>query len=269
VSEIVVGGRASIGYRLKELYRARVLIRSFLLQDFRLKYRRSAMGFLWSFMNPLLMLIVISTAFSFVFPEDGGRYTLHLIATLFPWMTFSQAFEESSRSIVASEAALRQFYFPRLVFPLRRALFRTCEFVMFLAAILVIAYWRGRVPDLSYVVLPYGVLVLFLVSLGLGSVGAVLTVYFRDTEHIISVFLRAWFYLTPIIIPAPRFPTELRALVVLNPFYYVLEMFEAPIAQGHLPSVEAMAIAGALAVGIGITGTLIFFLFEDRLIFRL
>lgn len=261
--------RLSFAARLRELYGARLLVRAFILQDFKLKYRRSAIGFLWAFINPLLMLVVISVAFSFAFGDGEGNYTLHLMASLFPWLAFAQTFEESSRAIVSAEHVLRQFYFPKLVFPLRRALFRICEFILFLSALIPVALFLGLEPGIALTILPLSILNLFLFSFGVGAIGSVLVVHFRDAEHLISVFLRAWFYLTPIIIPISRVPEEYHKFVKLNPLYYVIEMFEAPIARGQFPSPEVIATATVIACLLAGVGLMVFFLAEDRLIHRL
>ena len=255
---------------LVDVARSGSLIWTFIVQDYKLKYRRSAIGFLWSFLNPLLMVAVISAAFSFAFHRDGETsYTLHLLATLLPWFAFSQSIEEGSRSIIASEGMIRQFHLPKLIFPLRRIFFRILELVLFLVAFSAIAPLLGYRPNWSLLVLPLAVTNLLLFSCGLGSLGAVVVVYFRDAEHLISVFLRAWFYLSPIIVQFSSIPAEFQRYFALNPIYYILELFDAPLARGEWPAQEVMVIATAVSLTAFVIGLASFQWTEDDLIFRL
>lgn len=254
--------------RFQELFHYRTILKNFLKQDIKIKYRRSFLGFLWSLLNPILMMAVITTAFSFMFNRPEG-YTLHLLATLLPWICFSQALESSSRSIISSENYLRQLYFPKLVFPLRRTLFSFCEYIFSLLALFVVFGFIGFRPTPALLILPFSIVVLLCFTLGLGCLGAVIVVYFRDAEHLIGVATRAWFYLTPILIPYDEIPARFQKYFALNPMYYVLEMFDAPISRGVLPSPEIILISTVLAMTACLFGLTVFFKMEDGLIFRL
>lgn len=257
-------------HRGRTLYAWRSAILRFWLQDLTVKYNRSILGFAWSLLSPALMLGVISLAFSFAFHRDGANsYTLHLLSTLVPWMIFSQALAEGCNSVVSSENLLRQFPIPALVFPLRRVLFRMAEGLLSLFALFGIALFLDFQPTTALVVLPLACFNLFAVTLGLAAMGSVAVVYFRDIEHLISVGTRAWFYLTPIIIPFASIPKEIQPYFALNPMYYILEIFDAPIARGEWPTNEVMAIATAISLTTSIVGCALMRHFDDRLIFRI
>lgn len=248
----------------------RAALARFWIQDLTVKYNRSFLGVAWSLLNPALMLGVISLAFSFAFGrDDAPGYTLHLLSTLLPWMIFSQAVSEGSASIVAGEPMLRQFPIPKLIFPLRRVLFRTSEGLLSLTALFAVAQFLDFSATPALLVIPLAVFDLFAVSLGFAALGAVAVVYFRDIEHLISVGTRAWFYLTPIIVPFQSIPPEYQPWFAMNPMYYVLELFDAPIARGEWPTDEVMGIATAFSLATALAGCALVRLFDRRLIFRL
>lgn len=252
---------------LAAIYRSRLILKNFLLQDIKVKYRRSILGFGWALLHPMLMLLVLTAAFSFIFHRSA--YTLHLFATLLPWVCMSNAVEGAARSLVSSQALLRQYNIPKLVFPIRNILFSFCEYIFSLAGLFGIAFFVGFQPSPALVVLPLSIVLLFLFAVGIGSLAAVSTVYFRDMGHLIGVALRAWFYLTPIIIPFEQIPTRYQPLARLNPMYYLTEMFDAPITHGVFPALDIVAFSAIIAAAICLIGMLLFFRVQDELIFRL
>lgn len=259
----------TLSERLRELFMARGIVRNFLLEDIKVKYRRSVLGFFWSLLNPLLMLIVISLAFAALFPGTRGQYTLHLLATLLPWTCVATSLEAGCRSILASESYIRQYRFPKLIFPMRTILFAFVELLLSLIALFPVALFLGLRPGPELLIIPLAIVLLFILLVGLAALAAVAVVYFRDAEHLISVFLRAWFYLTPILIPFEAIPEKYKTYFALNPMYHMLEMFDAPISRGVLPTPEVMLVATLSAVVAALVGLAVFFKMEDHLIFRL
>lgn len=252
---------------VRDVFRSRLILRNFLLQDIKVKYRGSVLGFFWALLNPILMLLVLTAAFSFVF--NRSAYTLHLFATLLPWVCMAGAVEGAARSLVASQGLLRHYRFPRLIFPLRKVLFSFCEYFFSLAGLFCVALLIGFRPSPALVILPLSIALLFLFALGLGALAAVSMVYFRDTSHLISVTMRAWFYLTPIIIPFDQIPPKYARFVQLNPMYYLTLMFDAPITHNMLPTLNVVFLATAISLAFCLIGVTVFFRVQDELIFRL
>lgn len=255
--------------RLHEIIRARTIVKNFLLEDIKVKYRRSVLGFLWSLLNPLLMLVVISAAFATLFAGTKGQYTLHLLATLLPWTCVSLSIEGGCRSILQSENYIRQYRFPKLIFPMRTILFAFVELLLALVALLPIALFLGMKPGPPLALIPYAILLLLIMLVGLGAMASVAVVYFRDAEHLIGVFMRAWFYLTPILIPFDAIPEKYQKYFALNPMYHMLELFDAPIARGVWPSSTVLLTATVIAAASFVAGLAVFFRVEDDVIFRL
>lgn len=295
--------------RVRELVQFREVIKNFVAQSLKVKYRRSVLGFFWSLLNPLLQLLVISVVFSLLF--NLNNFALYLLAGLVPWMFFAAAIQECSVSLIAAEPMLRRQYFPKLVFPLCAVLQNLVAFALSMVVLLaVLAPLIEFRPTAAWLFLPVSFLLIVGFALGLGALAAVATVYFRDMQHLIAVFLSAWFYLTPIIYPletrggppplSPRMagaagagtrpaesqshtstegrsheadglpiPMKYRGYFKLNPMYPLIEMFHRPIYDGVVPSAGSLAAAVAVSGLTAVAGLWVFWRQEDRIIFAL
>jgi ABC-type polysaccharide/polyol phosphate export permease len=253
------------------VWQRRALAGAFLSQDLRIKYRRSSLGFLWSLLNPVLMLTVMAVAFSFVFDrgEGKGSFALHLFACLLPWQALAGAVEQGGRSLVRGEGLLLQYPLPKLLLPLRRTLFAFVEYLFATVALALVAGFIGFRPSWALLWLPVGVALLFCFALGLATVTAVTMVYFRDVAHLVSVGMRAWFYLTPILIPYDRIPAEIAQWAQLNPAYHLIKIFDDVINLGVAPDATTLLVATAVALGTLLLGLAVIAAQDRKLVFRL
>ncbi|HPF37683.1 MAG TPA: ABC transporter permease [Phycisphaerae bacterium] len=278
---------------LKEVWRFREVIKNFVSQDLKVKYRRSYLGFFWSLLNPLLQLLVISAVFNVIFKFQIRDYALYVLSGLIPWTFLQSTIINSSMSIVGAEGMLKRQYFPKLVFPLSIVMQDLVTFVLSLVVLLcVLGYFIGFRLSPALIVLPVSFMYMLFVGLGVGAVAAVLTVYFRDVQHLIAVALSAIFYVTPIIYPMEAkktvspdiqlheataeqtvdvgpIPHDLRFYFKLNPFYSVIEMFHRPIYDRSFPTMKEFLSASIVAFGSLGVGLVFFRRFENRLIFHL
>lgn len=264
------------GSSIKEVWRFREVIKNFVSQDLKVKYRRSFLGFFWSLLNPLLHMAVITVVFSIIFKFPMRQFALYLLSGLVPWTFWAASIDGCCMSIVGAEGMLKRQYFPKLVFPVSVIMQNLVTFVLTLTVLLlVLAPITGFVPTRALLILPVSFACVVGVTLGAGMLAAVATVYFRDMQHLISVVLSAWFYATPIIYPLEipggggPIPHEFRFYFKLNPMFSIMEMFQRPIHDGMFPTPSEMAIAVASAmVALGI-GLAIFRRYENSLIFNL
>ena len=248
-----------------------ILVRNFLRQDLTLKYRRSLLGFLWSLLNPMLMLVVMTIAFSFLFDRDKGPggFALHLFGCFLPWQCLAACVGQGSRSLLTGERYILQAPIPVWIFPLRSSLFATTEYVLSMAALACLVWFVGFVPSWSLLILPLAIGCLCAFGFGLAALTSVLVVYFRDTEHLITVGLRAWFYLSPVILPFTAIPEQLLPWFKLNPAYYLLQMFDSPITHASWPPQETILMSVVIAtVTLGL-GLFTLRRFKDEIVFRL
>lgn len=257
-----------------ELTRFWPVVQNMVVQELRVRYQRSFMGFLWTLVNPLLMMFTLSVVFSTLMKMDkvggdgGGSYTLYILAGMVPWTFLAGSIGEASTCIIQNEALIRKIYVPKLVFPLVRVLINLVTGLLSLAALFLLLLPIGARPSPAMLFLPVAVALLFAFTLGLSLLVATANTFFRDCGHLVGIFIQAWYFATPIIYPTSQF--EERAwLFWLNPAFYFVEMFHAVLYAGALPQLSIVAIAAALAaVSLGI-GYAAFKANEDKMVFRL
>ena len=294
-----------VGERISEVWRYREVLKNFVSQDLKVKYRRSILGFFWSLLNPLLQMIVLSTVFSLIFRMES--FSLYLLAGLVPWTFFAATVDGCTMSIVSAENLIKRQYFPKILFPLSVTLQNLVTFVLSLFALLLILGWIiGFDPSRALLILPLSFLCLLCVGFGVGALASVATVYFRDMQHLIGVFMMVLFYFTPIIYPLEikrpaadaaatetvssnsdesgahagevyykkpvitgPIPHQYRLYFKLNPMYAVIEMFHRPIYDNMLPTRKEMAAAIGISLVSLVGGLAVFWRHENKLIFAL
>lgn len=261
---------------IREVWQFREVIKNFVSQDLKVKYRRSALGFFWSLLNPLLHMVVITIVFALLFRFNMRQYALYVLSGLVPWGFWATSIDGCCMSIVSAETMLKRQYFPKLVFPLSVIAQNLVTFFLSLIALLaILAPVTGYVPSPALAILPLSFLCIIGVSLGVGLVAAVVTVYFRDVQHLISVGISALFYLTPILYPLETpdgggpIPHAYRYFFKLNPMFSIVQMFHRPIYDGTLPTNwELLAAVGTATLAM-VVGLVVFRRFQERLIFNL
>lgn len=259
-----------VSARVGELWRFREVLKNFVSQDLKVKYRRSSLGFFWSLLNPLLQMTVLSVVFSLLFRMEN--FALYVLSGVLPWSFFVTSIDGCAMSLVSAEGMLRRQYFPKLVFPLSYVLQNLVTFALSLIVLLAtLGPFVGLRFTSALAILPFSFLVIVCVAIGLGALAAIVTVHFRDMQHLISVFLQAWFYLTPIIYPLEKGPIDARHQIYfkLNPLYSVIQLFHRPIYDAMWPTPLELTAASCTALVALVVGLSVFWRHEDRLIFAL
>jgi ABC-2 type transport system permease protein/lipopolysaccharide transport system permease protein len=254
----------------RELVKFWPVVQNMVFQDLRIRYHRSMLGFLWTLINPILMMATLTAVFSQVFDKkDWKEYAIFLFAGQVPWSMFAGSLGECSACIVANEGLIRKIYLPKLVFPLSRVLINLTTFVLSLTALYVLVGLMGARFTPAMVLLPAVILLFAVFALGMGLVLAVANTFFRDTAHVITVVLQAWYFATPIIWGENGLPKTLEARCWLNPAFPFIRMFQLIIRDGQWPSLTLFLVAAGLAsVSLGI-GYVTFKTHEDKLVYRL
>ncbi|CAG2158769.1 ABC transporter permease [Cupriavidus numazuensis] len=254
---------------LKEIYDYRQIVSQLVMQQLLTRYRRTIFGYLWTVLNPLLMMGITALVFSHVFRFGLRDYTIFLLAGTVPWTLFSSTLIQAGASIVGNEGLLKKIYIPKIIFPVSTSTGILLDSLFSLCALFVIALFVGAKISIALVFLPIAFALLYVFSLGLSLTLAVVMVYFRDMQHLIGVMLQAWFFVTPIMYQLDAISPRLREIIVLNPMLYFIDLFRAPIYQSVFPSLHTIGIATVLAAVSLVVGLKIFRLYENKLIFRL
>ena len=226
------------------IYDYREMLKNSVRKELRARYKGSFLGFLWTFVNPLLQLFIYSFVFNQIMripPPKGVNYTLMIFVALVPWTFISATINQSTMVIVANANLLKKIYFPRLILPL--ALTMTNFVNMLLTEIIVVAAALIlRAPfTVAYLALPLPFLTIFLFAFSLAVLLSAVTVYFRDLEHIFGIFTMLWFYLTPIIYSMEYLTVNSKMsdttlfIYKLNPVYGSIEGIRDIMVFGKLP----------------------------------
>lgn len=252
---------------ITEIYRNRELIWALAIKELHVRYKRSALGFLWALLNPLLMMIILTMVFSTLMRVAIHDYPIFLISTLLPWTFFSQSLSYSVESIVTNGDLLKKVYVAKSVFPIAAVVSNVINF-LFSIVPLVLLLIVFRFPfhwTWLYLLVPFLSLLLF--TLGCSFFFAMANVFFRDMAHILQVILSAWFYFCPIIYSLDFVPARYRFLFRLNPLVYPLNGFRLAIYYGLLPSLQSAILSLAGGIAILLVGYSLFRRYQDTLVF--
>ena len=231
---------------------------SLISKDFKLKYRRSALGVVWSVLNPLLMMCVLSAVFSAFFKFDIENFPLYLILgnTIFALMADSTS--TAMTSIIEASSLLKKVRIEKLIFPLEKVLFQLLNFCFSLIAIvLVVAFFRIS-PTANILFLPLLLVYVTLFSAGLSMLLAALAVYFRDIIHLWSVVITAWTYATPLFYPVSILPDWMLVVEQFNPMYYFVTYFRNIVLWGNTPTLMENAACFGFAIITFAVGLVVF-----------
>jgi lipopolysaccharide transport system permease protein len=245
---------ATVAYRttarragaLSELWAYRELLGSLVERQLKAKYQRSALGFLWTLLNPLLMLAVLTLVFSSVIRVPMERYWAFLISGYFAWNYFSQMLSSSTYVLLENGQLTRSVHFPAEAPVLAAAVARLVEFAIEVAMVVVIiVIWHfGRVPA-SFALLPLLVVLQVLMSLGLVLPLATMSLFFKDIGHALPVALTLLFYISPVFYPMGMVPDWAGWLLWCNPLAWLLTLYHQVLYEGRMPS--AAVLGGAVA----------------------
>lgn len=227
---------------IKELYKYREMLKSLVKKDLRTRYKGSVLGFLWTFVNPLLQLAVYTVIFSTIMRINIDKYAMFLFVALLPWIFFSTALQTSAGTIISNKDLVKKVYFPREVLPISvvtGALMNLLYSFVILFPCLIIS--RIGITS-SIIYLPVVILVEYVITLAFSFLAASINVYFRDLEHLLAIFLMAWFYFTPIIFPVEMIPKQYIVYFFLNPMTPIITAFRDILYYGKAPDLVMLGI---------------------------
>lgn len=261
--------RANVSSFFNELYESRSVLSKLVSQQLILRYRRTAMGYLWTLINPLLMMSVMAFVFSTLLKQDIRTFTVFLFAGMIPWNFFSSVVMQSGSSFINNEGLIKKIYLPKGIFPLSIAFALLIDSVLSFLALFAIILTIGGSLSWAVLFLPVAFLLIFLFSLGVGLVISVITVFFRDLQYIISIAVQGLFFLTPVLYQRNALTGKLAWLIDLNPVVPFIELFRAPLSQAVLPSTNAVFQASLISFAAMAIGLFVLFRQEKNIVFRL
>ncbi len=241
-----------------DVLRYRDLLVNLVATELKVKYRGSFLGFLWSLLNPLALILIYTFAFQYIMRIQIEHFSVFLITGLLPWGFFASSAMGSTTSLMANAGLIKKVYFPREVIPAAVVLFNLIQMVLALAVFfLLLPVLRGAVPwTLVFYPLILALHVLFVMGVALGL--SALTVTFRDLRHLTEVGLTMLFWLTPIIYSISMVPPTLHVLFRLNPMTAFALAYQDAAYWGRVPDGSTIATMAGWAAAVFLIGWMIF-----------
>ncbi len=242
------------------------VLSSLVSKDFKLKYRRSFLGVLWSVLNPLLMMVVLAAVFSYMFRFSIENFPLYLIIgqTLFTLMANSTT--GAMTSILEAAPLIKKIRIEKIIFPIEKVLFELVNFAISLIAIAIVMVYFRIVPSAAIVCLPLLLVYMLLFCAGLGMLLSALAVFFRDVIHLWSVIITAWTYITPLFYPVDILAPWMMQIMECNPMYHYVTYFRDILLYGVFPSLPMNLLCLGMALAMFLIGLLVFRKSEKKFI---
>lgn len=245
------------------------LLEELVARDIKIKYRKSVLGVLWTLLNPLLMMIVLTIVFSNLFKFDIEYYPIYLLSGQLIFNFYNESTSNAMSSILGNASLIKKIYVPKYLFVLSRILSSVVNLsASFLALILLMLvmriplYWTA-------VLFVFPLLLLIVFSLGVSLLLAALVVKFRDIMHLYSVFTTALLYLTPVIYTITFLPAKVRMIVMLNPITNYVLMFREVMMYGNIPDFSSILLGVAEAAVMLLIGLRVFYKMQDEFILNI
>jgi ABC-2 type transport system permease protein/lipopolysaccharide transport system permease protein len=261
--------RTNVSTFFSEVYAARNALRQLVSQQLILRYRRTALGYLWTLVNPLLMMSVMALVFATLFKSDLQSFTVFLFAGMIPWNFFSAVVVQSGASFINNEGLIKKIYLPKVIFPLSVTFALLVDSALSFVVLFAIILALGGSLSWSVLFIPVAFLLLFFFAFGIGLMMSVATVFFRDLQHVILVAMQGLFFLTPILYKHEALAGEVRWLVSVNPVVPFIELFRGPLYHAALPGTATIVRAASIAFVTMVIGLVIFLQQEKKIVFRL
>lgn len=245
--------------RLKEIYAYREMIMSLVRRDLRGRYKGSALGFLWTFINPILQLVVYTVVFSTIMRNGIKDYYLFLFVALVPWILFSTCLAGGASCIWVQQEMVKKIYFPRVVLPIS---YVTSQFINMILSFLIIfgvLIFSGRGLNFSSIMyLPIIMLIEYILCLGITLLFSAITVYLRDMEYILGIVSMAWQFMSPVLYGVESVPKNIVWIFKLNPMTSILTAYRDILYYAKNPELSTLISATLFGCLLLIIGFLVF-----------
>jgi len=222
------------------------LLRELVVRDMKLRYKRSVLGIAWSLLNPLFQMLVFIFLFRRVLSLNIPNYPSFVFTGVLAWSWFQSALLMATGAITGNRELIRRPGFPAAILPVVTVTANLIHFLLALPVLLLFLVLGGGRLTSAILTLPFVIVLQFLLILGLGYLVATVQVTFRDTQHLLGVFLMLLFYLTPVFYDASMIPARYQTLYHLNPMLHLITAYRAILIQGNLPDLRVLLALGVL-----------------------
>lgn len=243
----------------KDLYKYRELLKTSVKKEIRGKYKNSFLGVLWSFLNPLLQILVYAIVFPLIMKNNEENYVVFLCCGIIPWTFFSTAITRAAFTMIENGNIIKKVYFPREILPISICVSEAVNFLISTVIIIAFVLFNGLGLTTYILFYPLIYIVQFLLVLAIGLVVSSITVYIRDLQHLIGVALQLLFYATPIVYnPATINARGFEWVLKINPMTYIIGAYRDIFYNQVMPDVTSLLVLGGILVIACVVGYMIF-----------
>lgn len=263
------GKRSYVANAIFAMRKYRFLIRQLVARDFKTKYKRSILGVFWSFLNPLLMMLVQYFVFSTIFKNDISNFAVYLLIGVTMFNFFSEACGMSLTSIVGNASLITKVYMPKYIYPLTRVMSSLINFAISLIPLLIVCFATGVHFERATLLSLYFFACQVVFSLGMGLLLSTSMVFFRDTQFLWNVLSMMWMYATPLFYPESIIPDNFKIILKINPLYYFVQNARMCILDGLSPEPRAYMLCMLMALAALVAGAVVFRKNQDKFVLYL
>lgn len=245
------------------------LLQQLIVRDFKIKYKRSVLGVLWSLLYPLLTMAVLALVFTnvFKFSTPGVSYLAYLMSGLVVFNYFSDASNLAMGSVVNNFSLINKVYLPKYIFPFAKCLFVGINFLLSQIPLYIVLFATGTGVNVYHLLLPFDYLCLLAFTVGMGFILATISVFMRDMFYIYSVFLTLWTYATPIMYDIAILPPKFAPFMKLNPMYWFLKFERDIMLYNMVPGWHEWVYVTICGFGALLVGVIVFRKYQDKFIY--
>lgn len=223
---------------IEPFFKYRWLMKQLIQRDLKLKYKRSILGYMWSLLQPLLMMSVMSIIFSKIFRYNVENFSVYLICGNVIFTLFSEATSGGMTSIINNGGLIKKVYIPKFIFPITKCMVSLVNFMYSLIAVVIILV-AFKIPiGFPIVMLWFPILCTFIFSFGISMILATAATFFRDVLYLYGILLQIIMYFTPLFYPVEALPKEVAEFIWWNPLYHFILYFRNVVMYKTIPSIE-------------------------------
>ena len=248
----------------KELYHYRELLKTNVKKDIRGKYKGSFLGILWSFINPLLQVLVYALVFPYIMKVETENYLIFLICGIIPWTWFVTSISQGTTSITNNANLIKKVYFPREILPISVVTSGLINFLISCLIILIFVLLGGLGISWHLIFLPFIIIIQYLFTLALIFVLSAINVYVKDVEYIVSFIINMLFYATPILYTTEMFSGPILWIFRLNPLAHLINAYRDVFYVHHIPNLVNLGILLGVSILLVVICYIIFKKLEKR-----
>lgn len=258
--------------KINDVKKNMYLLKNLIQRDLKVKYRRSILGIIWSVLNPLLMMVVITTVFSKLYDRNVENFHIYYLTGITIYNFVSESTSLALNSILSASSLIKKVYIPKYIFPLEKCIFSFINLMFSMVAVIIVMLISNVNFNWTMILFPISIFYALIFSIGLSLILSAFTVFFRDIMHIYGVFLTAWVYITPIIYPDTKI-NEIGGILAFtmkfNPMYYFVTYFRNVLMYGNIPSLNDNLICIAISLSSLVLGLFIFKKLENKFVLHL